>query len=311
MNQDIPEDLTNKGIVPREDVARDVVSEVVVITGISGAGKSVVLRALEDIGFFCIDNLPFALMQPLFDSMISADNFAHRRIALGIDVRSGDDIAHVVDYIALVRKNVSWEIKVIFLTATLPTLIKRFQETRRKHPLAGSGDLSDAFALEGRLLSPIEHIADRVIDTDQLTIHQLRALTRDLFASCEQPRMMVTLTSFGFKYGVPSEHNFIFDVRSLPNPFFVPDLKGFDGRAQEIQTYLFAQQEVVDYWKRLVDFTLFCLENSYKEGRSFIQIGIGCTGGRHRSVAFVEKLAQVSVPYVQFVVKHRDMHKEA
>lgn len=280
-------------------------SQIIIVTGMSGAGKSIVLKALEDLGFFCIDNIPSALLPTC---IAQQQTFATKKLALGVDIRGGM-LDEVVAYLNEIRQQKT-PFKIIYVTAALPTLIKRFQETRRQHPLGSATDLRDALEQEKRILSPLEAIADHVLATDQLTIHQLRALVRQTFAHDDAPQMMVTLTSFGFKYGVPPENNFVFDVRSLPNPYFVPELKPHDGTSELIQSYLFEQQVVQEYWQKFSEFVAFSLHNAYQEGRFFVAVAVGCTGGRHRSVALVEKLAQLPLPHVQFFIKHRDIKKD-
>jgi UPF0042 nucleotide-binding protein len=281
----------------------DSMPDVIVVTGVSGAGKSVVLRTLEDLGFFCIDNLPGSLLSSFLQAAP-----AHK-VALGIDIRGGA-MDEVVAHLQQARKSSPHSVKIIFVTATMATLLKRFQETRRRHPWGDSRDLRDALEEEKRLLLPLEMLADPVIDTDQLTIHQLRALVRGLFEVGKAPQLTVTLTSFGFKYGVPPEHNFVFDARSLPNPYFIPELRPLDGTSDLIKNYLFEQSEVVEYWDKLFDFFVFSLRNAHREGRFVMQVAIGCTGGRHRSVALVEKLAKLPLEQVQFFVKHRDIDRD-
>lgn len=279
--------------------------EFVVVTGMSGAGKSTVLHALEDSGFFCIDNLPLPFIQLFFSSQ---DTF-HRRVALGVDIRSGTSLDEVAACIREARAR-GCSVKVMYVTASLATLVKRFQETRRKHPLADVLEVHDALNEERKLLQPLEQCADQVVDTDQLTIHQLRSLIRNLLGEAGRAPLIVSLTSFGFKYGVPPEQNFVFDLRSLPNPFFVPELKPLDGTDSRVQQFLFEQPEVLEYWEKLTDFFSFALKSADKEGRSSVQIAIGCTGGRHRSVAFTQRLAELPLDQVHFFVKHRDLVKD-
>lgn len=274
-----------------------------VVTGVSGAGKTIVLRTLEDLGFFCIDNLPSSLL-PVF--LQTAPN---HKIALGVDIRGGT-ADEIIAHVQQARLATTCTIKIIFVTASLVTLLKRFQETRRQHPWGSSLDLRDALEQEKSLLLPLEQLADHVLDTDQLTIHQLRALVRAMFCEGSSTVLAVTLTSFGFKYGVPPEHNFVFDARSLPNPYFIPELKPFDGTTTFIQNYLFGQPMVAEYWQKLADFFIYSLRNAQREGRSVVHVAIGCTGGRHRSVALVEKLAQLPLDQVQFFVKHRDIARD-
>lgn len=283
------------------------VVQLVIVTGYSGAGKSTVLRALEDIGFFCVDNLPLALLDSFFQ-LIFQSKIKGQRLALGIDVRGGTSINDLI--IELERYNKTHQVKIFFLTSSLQVLIKRFQETRRNHPLAGAIDIIDAINAEKELLQPLIAMADLVLDTDQLNIHQLRSFVRSSFAPGGQQRMIVSLMSFGFKYGVPLESNFVYDLRSLPNPYFIAELKQFDGTETIIQDYLFNQPEVQEYWTRLHDFILYSIKKSHAEGRFFLNIAIGCTGGKHRSVAFIQKLAQQSLSHVQFLVEHRDINRD-
>lgn len=281
-------------------------AHIVIVTGYSGAGKSSVLKALEDSGFLCIDNLPIALLDPFFNVVVQTHNKG-QPIALGLDVRSDSTMELLKKELRTAESTWHCMIKVIFVTSSDAVLVKRFQETRRTHPLAQSCDLLHAIAQEKKLMEPLKMMADSIVDTDQLTIHQLRKLIHSSFAAPTTQHISVSLVSFGFKYGVPPESNFVFDVSSLPNPYFIPTLKSLTGIDEPIQTYLFALPEVVDYWQKARDFVQFAIERSYQEGRLFITIAIGCTGGRHRSVAFVHRLAQEVVPHAQFLVKHRDI----
>jgi UPF0042 nucleotide-binding protein len=283
-------------------------SQLIIVTGYSGAGKSTVLRALEDIGFFCVDNLPIALLDSFFQ-LVSSSKINGQRLALGIDVRGGIAIQELIAEVERLKKN-RFSLKIFFLTSSVPVLIKRFQETRRKHPLADTTDILDAINQEKFLLQPLVAIADLLLDTDQFSIHQLREYVRSSFAAGGQQKMIVSLMSFGFKYGVPIESNFVYDIRSLPNPYFVPDLKMLDGTDIAIQRYLFDQNEVQEYWHKLLDFITYSIKKSHAEGRFFINIAIGCTGGKHRSVALIEKLAQEKIPHVQFLVEHRDVSRD-
>lgn len=280
-------------------------SQLLIVTGYSGAGKSTVLRALEDIGFFCVDNLPIALLGSFFQ-LLSQSSMRGQKIALGIDVRSGQNMH---DLIAELRKGdarISHPMKIFFLTATPGVLVKRFQETRRNHPLGHSYPLADAILHEQELLQPLMALSDLTLTTDQLNIHQLRRFVRNAFCVSEQPKLLVNLISFGFKYGVPQESNSIYDVRFLSNPYFVPELRDMLGTQKEVRDYLFAQPDVKEYWPKLLDFVHYSIKKAHEEGRFFMNIAIGCTGGRHRSVALVHELSQASLEYVQYVVKHRD-----
>ncbi|MCX5922659.1 MAG: RNase adapter RapZ [Candidatus Dependentiae bacterium] len=285
--------------------------QIVIVTGYSGAGKSTVLRALEDVGFFCVDNLPIALLDSFFQ-LVHQSKINGQRLALGIDIRGG---LAIEDFIRDVRNRFAHGAmnapKIFFLRSSPAVLLKRFQETRRKHPLADAIDMPSAIQQEQDLLQPLMSIADLVLDTDQLNIHQLRSFVRSAFSPGGEQRMVVSLVSFGFKYGAPLESNFLYDVRSLPNPYFVPALKHLRGIDSEVAQYLFAQPDVIEYWDKLVDFVCYSIKKSHAEGRFFMNIAIGCTGGKHRSVAFVQKLAQEQLPNVQFIVEHRDINRDS
>lgn len=279
--------------------------QIFIITGYSGAGKSSVLRALEDNDFFCVDNLPVELLASFFVSKNEK-----KRIALGIDVRTDKSIEKLIAELEQLKRLLNCSIKIVFLQSDVQTLVKRFQETRRKHPLAAHISITQAIEQEQQLLHSLKEKADILLSTDTLTIHQLRHFVRTTFNDDVEQKMLVSLMSFGFKYGVPENSNFVYDIRSLPNPYFVPELKPLNGTQKPIQNYLFEQPVVTEYWKKFIDFVQYSIQKSYEEGRFFMNVAIGCTGGRHRSVTFVEKLAQYTMDNVQFVLKHRDMHKD-
>jgi len=296
---------------PQKQISSDSIDQVVqliIVTGYSGAGKSTVLRALEDVGFFCVDNLPLGLLDSFFQ-LVSQSKIKGQRLALGIDIRGGTTISELMSELERFKSS-GHPLKIFFLTSSLQVLIKRFQETRRTHPLALSIDIIDAINAEKEMLKPLIAMADLVLDTDQLNIHQLRSFVRSSFAPGGHQRMIVSLMSFGFKYGVPVESNFVYDVRSLPNPYFIPELKLFSGTDRVIQDYLFNQPVVQEYWHKLIDFITYSIKKSHAEGRFFMNIAIGCTGGKHRSVAFIQKLAQQTIPHVQFLVEHRDIMRD-
>lgn len=290
------------------DTDLNIKPQILIVTGYSGAGKSTALKALEDLDFFCIDNLPIGFLTSFFH-FITKSPIDMKKIALGIDIRGGHNIADLVKELLKWNKNSLFSIKIIFLVANLQTLVKRYQETRRKHPLIGNIDLSQAINYEKNLLQPLADISDIVLETDRMNIHDLRFLVRNFFAQLKQC-MVVSLSSFGFKYGVPQDVNFVYDLRSLPNPYFVPELKSYDGTSSLIRDYLFAKPEVQEYWQKLHDFCVYAIKKAYGEGRFFIHIALGCTGGRHRSVAFVQELALIQLDNIYFLVKHRDIYKD-
>jgi len=200
-------------------------------------------------------------------------------------------------------------LKTIFLNANEETLVKRFQETRRLHPLCKTSAITSSIQKEKELLEPLKEVSDIIIDTDNLTIHDLRNRLVHAVSDGSIKRIQVNITSFGFKYGVPIDSNVVFDVRFLPNPYFIPALKMHDGREDVIQDYLFEQKEVLDYWSRLRDFVGYSIQKYYQEGRSFVNVAIGCTGGKHRSVTLVEKLKLENVDNAIISVSHRDVSK--
>lgn len=287
-------------------------AHVVIITGYSGAGKNTVLRAMEDIGFFCVDNLPVALIRTFFMLLIQAKIPDHK-IALVIDTRNELRDVHIaLDELSSMSRECNIKLQLLFVESSKLILIKRFQETRRSHPLAGERcSLQDAIEQEMNLLKPLKDCADIVIDTDEWHAHHVRAFVREAFAIDEKPQLLVSLISFGFKYGVPSECSVIQDVRFLPNPYFIPELRPLSGLDSAIQEYLFLQESVQTYWSKSIDYLSYIIDQSYKEGRFCLNIGIGCTGGRHRSVALVQRYAAVAFPHVRYTIKHRDINRES
>jgi UPF0042 nucleotide-binding protein len=286
------------------------ITRVVIVTGYSGAGKNTVLRALEDIGFFCIDNLPIALLNSLFTIVVQAKT-PGQRIALVIDARNGSaHMDQVLNDLYATIQPQQIALHILFVSSSKNTLLKRFQETRRSHPLAQNGDLLDAIEQEQQLLQPFLDRADIILDTNEWNTHQVREFVRNAFMQLTIPQLLVSLTSFGFKYGVPQESSMVYDVRFLKNPYFIPELKLLTGLDIAVSEYLFSHQDTQEFWQKFSDFLLYTIEQSYKEGRFFLNIAVGCTGGKHRSVAFVHEFAKIKIPYVSYVVKHRDITKE-
>jgi len=279
--------------------------QILVVTGLSGAGKSSVMRSLEDIGFYCVDNLPVPLLSTFLDFVFQAHTNL-LKVALGIDVRGG---AFLDDFMVEIKK-LKKHVKIIFLNAQDITIVKRFQETRRTHPLAQGISLTKAIEKERKMLNPIKKMADQIHYTDQSNIHELRRWVSETCAGGFVQEVVVNVISFGFKYGVPAESNLVYDLRFLPNPFFVPELKRLDGRNRLVQDYLFGRDEVRRYWHKLEDFLHYLLQSYYEEGRFFANVSIGCTGGKHRSVTFVEKLCKQQWRNIKFLAHHRDVDKE-
>lgn len=282
--------------------------QVLIVTGLSGAGKGSLIHCLEDLGFYCVDNLPIPLITTFLKlAFQSQTNMS--KVALGIDARGNQFWDTFISEIEKIRPETA-VLRIVFLNASEVTLVKRFQETRRTHPLAKGISLENAIKLEKKLLEPIMNMADMTLDTDIYNIHDLRNWVRDSFTTGQKPEILVNLVSFGFKYGVPTDSNLVYDLRFLPNPYFIAELKNLTGKQQAIHNYLFAQEPVTDYWNRLTDFLQYSLQKFHAEGRYLVTISIGCTGGKHRSVAFVEKLSTQIWPNIKFITTHRDIEKE-
>jgi RNase adapter protein RapZ len=285
--------------------------QILLVTGLSGAGKNIVMRALEDLGFYCVDNLPVPLISKFLDFTFQSPQNS-LKVALSVDSRADGFSQNLMQEIKKLKnaKDNCYQLKIIFLNSSNKTLLRRYQETRRKHPLGKDESVENAILQEKKLLSPFIKLSDIVLDTDTFNVHQLRAWVNDSFLENSKKEILVNLVSFGFKYGVPSESNLVYDLRFLPNPYFVPALKILDGRQGEVQSYLFGHPVTIDYWYRLKDFLSYSIQKYFQEGRFFVNVAIGCTGGRHRSVAFVEKIGKENWENVKFLVHHRDVEKD-
>lgn len=282
---------------------------IVIVTGLSGAGKTSVMRALEDIGYYCVDNLPVPLLSTFLSLTSQTEHL--RDVALGIDARNELFLSHLIHEIEHLKKeDAGHKLSILFLNAQEHTLVKRFQDTRRSHPLAHALSLTQAIAKERILLTPIMSMADILLETDAFTIHGLREWVRTIFSHNKKRQLLITLTSFGFKYGIPTESNLLFDLRFLPNPYFISELKALDGRDPRIADYLFSQKTVQNYWDYVYTFIMQTVQHYVQGGHIHITISIGCTGGKHRSVAFIEKLHSMEMPGVTTLINHRDITKE-
>jgi UPF0042 nucleotide-binding protein len=285
--------------------------QILIVTGMSGAGKSSVMCALEDLGFYCVDNFPVQLLAKFLDFLFQSQTNL-LKVALSIDSRGRGSISKgFLEELKKLKNSESYDsnLKIVFLNSSNQTLFRRYQETRRVHPLARNISIENAVEKEREVMIPLEEVADEIHYTDQSTIHQLRAWVRKTFSDGYVQEVVVNLISFGFKHGVPAESNVVYDLRFLPNPYFVPELRKLTGKTEAIKIFLFEKREVVDYWDRLTDFLFYMLGRYYDEGRFFANIAIGCTGGRHRSVAFVEKISEQKRPNVKFIPYHRDLEK--
>ncbi|MDR1546804.1 MAG: RNase adapter RapZ [Deltaproteobacteria bacterium] len=256
---------------------------IIIVTGLSGSGKSSALKALEDNGFLAIDNLPVQLLAKLLALRKESEDFI--RLAVGMDARESALMQHYPEAFAQTRE-LGYELRLVFLEAQDQVLVKRFSETRRPHPLAPDGGILSAIRLERERLAPLRDIADLIIDTSDLTAPVLREVVLERFVQVHNRRnLAVEVLSFGFKKGLPPEADLMLDVRFLPNPFYVEKLRPLDGRDERILDYLLNFKETTVFLEKLLDLLIFLLPLYQKEGKSYLTIAIGCTGGQHRSVA--------------------------
>src|SRR5437588_951075 len=284
-------------------------SSFMIITGLSGSGKGTFLRALEDRGFFCVDNLPVGLLGKFHELLKSQDEGA--KAAMVIDVREGETLAEFPAVYQDLKKSSSLQMSLWFLEASDAVLVRRFSETRRPHPLDPNRPVLEAIALERDLLAPIRQMADHVLDTSQFTIHELRQRAVRLFEEREAQHLLVSLVSFGFKYGVPIDSDLVFDVRFLPNPNFVPELKPYTGADSQVVDYMNSHDATHKFLDHVYAFVDFLLPQYEKEGKSYVTISIGCTGGRHRSVFIANEIAEhVKTGNYRVKVSHRDAEKK-
>ncbi len=283
--------------------------DLVIVTGMSGSGKSSAVKVLEDIGFFCIDNMPPQLI-PSFAAMCS-ENAEISKVAIVTDIRGGAMFFKLGEVIAKLHIR-GIDVKVLFLEASKEVLMKRYKETRRKHPLdeVSGGDLSKAIDAETELLGEIREHADYIVDSSFLSSTQLKEQIAELFLDKPTDRMIVSCMSFGFKYGVPGEADLVFDVRCLPNPFYIPELKHKTGLDSEVRDYVMRFEQSAQLRDKLFDLIEFLIPHYVSEGKSRLVIAYGCTGGKHRSVTFAELTAAfLRDKGCKIMTLHRDIDK--
>ncbi len=285
--------------------------ECVIVTGMSGAGKSLVLKYLEDIGYFCVDNLPTALL-PTFVEICGNNSTEMEKVALGIDIRGGkrfDDLLRFLDndYSADVN------FVVLFLEASDSTLIKRYKETRRMHPLMKGGTIQSGIIAERELLKNVRAKADYIIDTTGMLTRSLKAQINEIFLNKKDfNSMIISVMSFGFKYGIPPEADLVFDVRFLPNPFYIPEMRNLTGLDETVSSFVLKSDEAAAFSDKLCDMIEFLIPNYKNEGKTSLVIAFGCTGGKHRSVTFAELLYKhLSDKGYSVLSSHRDIDKDA
>jgi UPF0042 nucleotide-binding protein len=287
---------------------QQVATRFVVVTGLSGSGKTHAIHALEDLGYFCVDNLPTQLI-PTFAELCSRGEAGLERVAIVADVRERGFLSQFPPVYRKLRALPGVEAKLIFLEANRSALVRRFSETRRPHPLAPDRSVAEGIDEERKKMLAIRALADVILDTSNLTVHELREvfgkITHDDTARAD---MVVNLLSFGFKHGAPAEADLVFDVRCLPNPHFVERLRHLTGRDAKVVRFMHKHQVTHDFIDRLTAFLSFALPHYVNEGKSYLTVAIGCTGGQHRSVMMVEALKRSleGIPRVKLRVKHRD-----
>ncbi len=283
--------------------------QVVVVTGLSGSGRGAAIHLLEDLGFYCVDNLPVALI-PRFLELCGNSEEELGRVAFGIDLRERSFLHDYPRVFAELRA-AGHRVEILYLEAADDVLVRRFSETRRPHPLAGDGGVPEGIRTEQEKLSGLREIADRVIDTSALTVHELREeLRRVLFPSSPPGSMTLFLVSFGYKHGIPSDTDLALDVRFLANPFFVEELRSKSGMEPEVVEFVLKREETQAFLQHLLSLLDFTLPLYALEGKSYLTIAVGCTGGKHRSVVVVEELKRHLAQRCHPVyVRHRDIHR--
>lgn len=261
----------------------------VIVTGMSGGGKSTALRMLEDAGFYCVDNLPVPLIEK-FVELIAMPNSEVSKVALGLDVRADQPFEDAQKVLEKLKEN-GYSFEILFMEANDQVLLKRYKETRRMHPLSPDGRVEDGILKERKILEDIRSKADYVIDTSKLLTRELKEEIDRIFVKNEEYNsLMITILSFGFKHGIPADADLVFDVRFLPNPFYIDELKYKTGNDKEVQDYVMSFPEAETFIDKLCDMLAFLIPNYVKEGKYQLVIGIGCTGGKHRSVTLANRL---------------------
>lgn len=283
----------------------------VLVTGMSGAGKSSVLKMLEDAGYFCVDNLPIQLIYKLVQLTFNGKDKVDK-VALGVDIRSGQALDELDEVLAQVERD-GYFYEILFLDARTEVLVKRYKETRRLHPLSGTGRVEQGIEIERRRLDFIKKKADVILDTSQLLVRELKAEIDKIYVDNRKyNNFYITVLSFGFKYGIPMDSDLVFDVRFLPNPFYIPQLKPQTGNDKPVRNYVMGSDAAVTFLNKLEDLITFLIPNYIIEGKNQLVISIGCTGGKHRSVTLANELA-IKLKSLDYGLKveHRDIEKDS
>ena len=278
--------------------------QLVILTGLSGSGKSTVLHAFEDMGFYCVDNLPIELI-PIFAELHAAGEGDFARAALLVDAREGAQLEKLPPLLKHLRKD--HPITLVFIDATDDALLRRYSETRRPHPLGKALSVRESLRHERALMEPIRKLADLVIDSTQFNVHELRTFVTERFKNPDTRPMLVSVVSFGYKYGVPSDSDLVFDVRFLPNPHFVPAFRPLTGLHPKVAKYIRSFPQSREFIQRISELLIYLLPHYINEGKSYLTIGFGCTGGQHRSVMIAEEVSRrLKKAGYRVKVVHRD-----
>ena len=286
--------------------------EYVIVTGMSGAGKSTALKIMEDIGYFCVDNFPIPLLEKFAEFAASGETQL-KRIAFGMDIRNGEALQQLSGIIQNLRARGN-HVQILFMDASDEVLVKRYKETRRAHPLAGTDRVEKGIELERKQVKFLKEMADYIIDTSQLLTRELNAAIGDIFLGHQEyENIYLTILSFGFKYGIPSDADLVFDVRFLPNPYYLEELRPKTGNDPEIQQFVMKSPEAGEFLDKLEDMVRFLIPNYIKEGKNRLVIAIGCTGGKHRSVTLTNALYErlKKNPKYGLRAEHREIDKDA
>ncbi len=282
----------------------------IIVTGMSGAGKSTAIRALEDDGFYCIDNLPPSLI-PTFTELCLGQQDKYNKVALGIDIRGGELFTDLFSSLDIIKNN-GYNYDILFLDSSDAILMKRFKETRRTHPLVRGGRLEEGIAKERLLLEELKQRSSEIIDTSNLLPKEVREIVRRIYLEDKDfNNLMITVVTFGFKYGVPMDSDLVFDVRFMPNPYYIPEIRPLTGNDKVVQDYVMEHQVSVDFLNKLNDMVGFLIPNYVAEGKNQLVISIGCTGGKHRSVTIGNKIFDnlVKMGHSAYI-QHRDIEKD-
>ncbi len=287
--------------------ARREARQLVILTGLSGSGKSTVLRAFEDMGFYCVDNLPVDLI-PTFAELHEQGGEDFGRAALLVDAREGAQLEKLPAMVRRLRRE--HPITLVYIEANEEALLRRYSETRRPHPLGKDYSVREGLGRERTLMDPIRKLADAVIDTTKFNVHELRHFITRRFKTADRRPLLVSLVSFGYRFGIPTDADLVFDVRFLPNPHFVPALRRFSGKDKKVVRYLRSFAQTGEFLRRIEGLLTYLIPHYIREGKSYLTIAIGCTGGRHRSVMLAEAMRKaLAARRFEVKVVHRDVDK--